>query len=383
MPRYSDHSPASILKPTPKSRAEFLKTAERHLCGNAATTLRVLGILLIANEALRYFSDANPPISIAMSVGVGAVITFFPKWCVGMPEYNWARFRLVCFAILITAAWSIRLGGGEPSAVQTPACLAILCLGVIARDRKDALPMIAIAAIIAITGAQPWQVSQLAVTNSLMHLVLASGGAFAIAALFEQLRYVDTESHQKLWSESRLDPLTGLGNRRYFDEIAQHEGQIAQSMRITYAVLMIDIDHFKKINDTHGHDGGDLVLREVAARLRTQARGGDIIARYGGEEFAAFFPNTREKMALSGAERFRRAICSRPIVLSTGITVNVSISIGIASAAEGENFNVKAALDRADAALYRAKANGRNRCICWTDEFSNSLPDPDNQRPGG
>jgi diguanylate cyclase (GGDEF)-like protein len=88
-------------------------------------------------------------------------------------------------------------------------------------------------------------------------------------------------------------------------------------------------------------------------------------------------------MALSGAERFRRAICSRPIVLSTGITVNVSISIGIASAAEGENFNVKAALDRADAALYRAKANGRNRCICWTDEFSNSLPDPDNQRPGG
>jgi diguanylate cyclase (GGDEF)-like protein len=214
-------------------------------------------------------------------------------------------------------------------------------------------------------------------------LTLASGGAFAIAALFEQLRHVDTETRQRLWSESRLDPLTGVGNRRYFDEVAQNEGQIAKSMGLTYTVLMMDIDHFKKVNDSHGHDGGDLVLREVAARLRTQARGGDIIARFGGEEFAALFPNTKEKTALAGAERFRRAICSRPIVLSTGISVNVSISIGIASADEADNFNVKAALDRADAALYRAKGQGRNRCICWADEFAASKPDPDNQRPGG
>jgi diguanylate cyclase (GGDEF)-like protein len=318
-----------------------------------------------------------------MTAGLGAVIAFLPNWCAGMPDYNWGRLRLIYFAIIITATWSIRLGGGEPSAVATPACLAILGLGAIARDRRDSLAMAAIAVIIAITGAEPWQVGPLAVTDSLSHLTLASGGAFAIAALFEQLRHVDTETRQRLWSESRLDPLTGVGNRRYFDEVAQNEGQIAKSMGLTYTVLMMDIDHFKKVNDSHGHDGGDLVLREVAARLRTQARGGDIIARFGGEEFAALFPNTKEKTALAGAERFRRAICSRPIVLSTGISVNVSISIGIASADEADNFNVKAALDRADAALYRAKGQGRNRCICWADEFAASKPDPDNQRPGG
>ena len=383
MARYSDDPSGSILKTAHKSRAEFLKSAERHLCGNLAPALRVAGILLIANQAIRYFIQPNPLLDIFLSVALGLVLILFPNWSAGMPTYNWARFRLIYFALIFVASWPVRLGGGGPTEVETPACLAILCLGAAARDRRDAMIMTAIASIIVLAGNAPWQISQLAVMNSVSHLILSGGAAYGVAALFEQLRHVDQESFHKLWSESRLDPLTGLGNRRYFDEIALSEGYIAKTMGLTYTVLMMDIDHFKKINDTHGHDTGDLVLREVAARLRTQARGGDIIGRFGGEEFAALFPNTNEKMALAGAERFRRAVCSRPIVLSTGLTVNVSISIGIASSSQSDDFNVKAALDRADAALYYAKDHGRNRCICWAVEFSKSPAAPGDQRPGG
>ena len=377
MPRYSDNAPANILKGTHKNRAEFLKAAERHLCANAAPALRIAGFLLITNQAIRYVIVPNPLFDIFTSVGLGLVLILFSDWSAGMPNYNWGRFRLIYFTLIFAASWPVRLGGGGPSEVETPACLAVLCLGAVARDRKDALIMTAIASIIALTGAAPWQIGQLAVMNSVSHLLLAAGAAYGVAVLFEQLRHVDQESFHKLWSESRLDPLTGLGNRRYFDEIALNEGHIAKTMGLTYTVLMMDIDHFKKINDTHGHDGGDLVLREVAARLRTQARGGDIIGRFGGEEFAAFFPNTNEKMALAGAERFRRAICSRPIVLSTGVTVNVSISIGLAGSSQSDDFNVKAALERADAALYYAKDHGRNRCICWSNDFSNSVARPE------
>lgn len=168
-----------------------------------------------------------------------------------------------------------------------------------------------------------------------------------------------TEDLQRARSEALLDALTGLKNRRGFkraaDELQLQRGDLAGT-----ALMMVDMDHFKLINDVHGHVLGDKVLRVVADVLKSNVKGRDVAARFGGEEFAVLLPET----SLSGAVALGRQICSLVahghIKRSDGeIVGEVTVSIGVAVAGEGELLDKL--LERADAALYTAKRMGRNR----------------------
>jgi two-component system cell cycle response regulator len=158
------------------------------------------------------------------------------------------------------------------------------------------------------------------------------------------------------------DALTGLYNRRYMET---HVGTLVEQAATRgkpLTVLVLDIDYFKSINDGHGHDAGDDVLREFALRIRKSIRGIDLACRYGGEEFVVVMPETDLAVATMVAERLRRRIASEPFLIQKGArSVEVTISIGIAALGSGDN--AASVLKRADQALYRAKRDGRNRVV--------------------
>ncbi len=158
------------------------------------------------------------------------------------------------------------------------------------------------------------------------------------------------------------DALTGLYNRRYMETHVGTLVEQAASRGKPLTVLVLDIDYFKAINDTHGHDAGDDVLREFAIRIRKSIRGIDLACRYGGEEFVVVMPETDLAVATMVAERLRRRIASEPFPIQQGArSIEVTISIGIA--ALGSADNAASVLKRADQALYRAKRDGRNRVV--------------------
>lgn len=155
------------------------------------------------------------------------------------------------------------------------------------------------------------------------------------------------------------DPLTGLRNRRY---VRRHLDSLLRTE--TAAVLIVDIDTFKAINDTHGHNMGDAVLREVAHRLREQLRAVDVVARYGGEEFLAVLAGAQPQSAMLVAERLREAVAAAPVV-AEGQAVPVTVSIGVAVGEPGTLSD--RLIGAADGALYRAKRDGRNRAYLATE----------------
>ncbi|MCG3188493.1 MAG: hypothetical protein LKCHEGNO_00484 [Burkholderiaceae bacterium] len=172
-------------------------------------------------------------------------------------------------------------------------------------------------------------------------------------------------THQKrieaaLHELARHDPLTGVANRRYFFEQAQHEFARARRHRTPLSITGIDIDHFKNVNDRHGHDGGDAVLRSFCGVAQRLIREGELFARLGGEEFAVLLPDTPIDGASRFAQRLRRAAAEAPLALDGERTVRCTISVGVTALREADAA-VEDCLRRADAALYRAKQSGRNR----------------------
>jgi len=159
------------------------------------------------------------------------------------------------------------------------------------------------------------------------------------------------------------DPLTGLHNRRYLDNHLQNLVDRAASRRKPLSVLIADIDRFKAVNDTHGHDAGDEVLREFSRRLRGAVRGMDLACRLGGEEFIVVMPETAAGVAEKVAERIRALTAGTPFRLpGQGRAIEVTVSVGVATLATGGD-SVTALLKRADLALYEAKNGGRNRVV--------------------
>jgi diguanylate cyclase len=160
---------------------------------------------------------------------------------------------------------------------------------------------------------------------------------------------------------SSRDPLTGLANRRQFElALASEIDRVARAGEPAL-VLMIDIDHFKNVNDTHGHPAGDLVLKEVARALHECIRPMDTLARFGGEEFAMILPNCPPLFGLAVAERVRKKVQGRTVAIAPGQLVSVTVSLGGAFAPQWVRSSAPLWIDRADQQLYRAKAEGRNR----------------------
>jgi two-component system, cell cycle response regulator len=158
------------------------------------------------------------------------------------------------------------------------------------------------------------------------------------------------------------DELTGLYNRRYFERhLAMMQTKAIEQQR-DMAVMLIDMDYFKQVNDTHGHDTGDAVLREFADRLRRNIRGVDLACRFGGEEFVVLMPDTDFQQAQGVAERVRTAVAEKGFDNGKGRSLPVTVSIGLALN-DGRVDTPESLLKRADVALYRAKREGRNRVV--------------------
>lgn len=173
---------------------------------------------------------------------------------------------------------------------------------------------------------------------------------FLLTGLFD--RFIEVESGR--------DSLTRLLNRRYLPTILMRELALARRGEIPFAILLLDIDHFKNINDTHGHDGGDLVLQQVADLVTSSVRVGDFIFRYGGEELLVVLVEIGREQALNVAETIRERFAAEPLRVGDGKVMDVTVSIGVA--AYNGHPDYERIVKDADDALYRAKKGGRNRC---------------------
>jgi len=167
---------------------------------------------------------------------------------------------------------------------------------------------------------------------------------------------------QELQRQARIDYLTGIANRRYF--IDQSELELSRTLRYDkqLSVLMLDIDHFKQVNDTHGHRTGDIVLQKLSLICKDALRDVDVLGRLGGEEFAVLLPETPLERAVEVAERLRDTVARSPIAVESGLPLNITVSIGVATL-KGKETNIDMLLNLADGALYRAKEGGRNRVV--------------------
>ncbi|MBN3563281.1 sensor domain-containing diguanylate cyclase [Aliamphritea spongicola] len=196
-------------------------------------------------------------------------------------------------------------------------------------------------------------------------------GRQVLAALRDITEYVElVHSLEKTISENKYlsmqantDPLTGLYNRRYFNEVLNREFSQAKRHGIVFSVLMIDVDNFKDINDNHGHDIGDKVLLAITERFNQLMRAGDITGRLGGDEFVVLLPHTSQIAGQALAERIRLNIGEKPLSVTGASELNITLSIGQTSIA-AQDEKPEQILKRADKALYDAKQNGRNRVIC-------------------
>jgi diguanylate cyclase (GGDEF)-like protein len=204
-------------------------------------------------------------------------------------------------------------------------------------------------------GALPWGIlGLLAVIGALALWVLLryAAGRRELARLYHELGLV-----------ARLDPVTGIDNRRHLEERLGLDRRLTRRQNASLAVLIIDIDHFKAVNDTFGHQAGDAVLHMVAQQLRATVRSEDSIGRWGGEEFLAVLPFTTLDQAAIAAERLRAAIAAWPFMTPSGAPAAVTVSIGYAA---GVGMEPDELIRKADTALYAAKQGGRNRANAAT-----------------
>jgi diguanylate cyclase (GGDEF)-like protein len=183
--------------------------------------------------------------------------------------------------------------------------------------------------------------------------------------------------HETLRRQTQTDVLTHLHNRRFFDEALDREIAIASRTAHPVACVFLDIDYFKQINDTRGHQTGDLCLQQAAEAIRKQLRKADVLARYGGEEFVCLLPGADQEKAMQTAERIRQAIEILPCVSHTGDAFTITLSAGVSVWEPGKQIDnaldsaaqlhvARHLIAGADAAMYEAKQGGRNR-VCYRD----------------
>ena len=183
------------------------------------------------------------------------------------------------------------------------------------------------------------------------------------AAIFKFLTgaNVEVSYHEEIYRMTIVDALTGTHNKRYFIEFLDREMARCARYGRPLSLVMFDIDHFKKINDQHGHLTGDHVLKEIAKRLHARIRREELLARYGGEEFAAVLPETGKDGAMEFGEQIRQLVDREPFEFE-GDSLPVTISVGVATL-DGEPLDAPAFIRVADENLYKAKRGGRNKVI--------------------
>jgi diguanylate cyclase (GGDEF)-like protein len=194
---------------------------------------------------------------------------------------------------------------------------------------------------------------------------LVSGDKLMIGTtIFKFLSSNDIEAvlAKELYDAATRDPLTGVFNRRYFFDVLKREFSAFKRYGSVYSLCLVDIDFFKRINDTYGHIVGDFVLKHVADTLQNSIRGSDILCRYGGEEFVIVFTNTSLDKASSACEKLRSAIEVSELIFESKL-IKITVSIGAASVSKSDTDPTDL-IKRADSKLYQAKESGRNKFCC-------------------
>jgi diguanylate cyclase (GGDEF)-like protein len=178
---------------------------------------------------------------------------------------------------------------------------------------------------------------------------------------------------QKLEEETHRDELTQLFNRRYFNHSINQELERTRRSSLPTSLIFLDIDHFKTINDKHGHPAGDIALQYIAKAITHALRKLDIACRYGGDEYAIILPSTAINIAIGVAGRLRKHIIDNPILLPNNQDLTITLSIGVASANDIDDLTAKALTALADSALYKAKNKGRDCIVAHLTQPQTSL----------
>jgi diguanylate cyclase (GGDEF)-like protein len=173
---------------------------------------------------------------------------------------------------------------------------------------------------------------------------------------------IESAYHEAIHNMAIQDGMTGIHNKRYFTEFLDREIAVCSRHGHPLTLVMFDVDHFKKVNDTHGHLAGDAVLKELAARIRPRIRREDLFARYGGEEFVCVLPSTALPGGVVFAEHLRTIIAERPCVFEN-LSIPFTISVGVTTLHRETGVDPAALIKRADENLYVAKRGGRNKVV--------------------
>jgi diguanylate cyclase (GGDEF)-like protein len=299
-------------------------------------------------------AEINNMVLDAFAMGLWSAVLGFPLWI---------AFILVVGATVNLAVFQGYKGIAMAMAIMVPTAGLVMTIGGVQ-----------------VTLDTTWPVTLMSVASVFVYLMVVSTSAHArtlkLHATRNQLR---TSEHAlqtanqrltqqldeiqvlqlKLSEQANRDPLTGLYNRRYLDVTMARELDRCKREGQTLSLMLIDIDHFKQINDTHGHPAGDEVLKKLALML--QMRSTDVVCRYGGEEFLLLLPNMPQAMALARAEQFRKNFQATVFLFGTH-RVQVTLSSGIASYPD-QGLTPDALIRSADQALYQAKAQGRNQVV--------------------
>lgn len=261
------------------------------------------------------------------------------------------------YALQAAIGWAL----GPDSPLQLPGLLIVMFFGVIGLPRaSDSLLNIPLAAL-SVPLVLPVHPHQADVIYEVAHFATVVMLVWAACTLLERMSAQSFAYRERLQLEASTDALTGLNNRREFESGMVREMERARRMNVALSLAIIDIDFFKSINDQHGHDGGDIVLREVAQMLKSQIRKSDLLARIGGEEFALVMLGTPPPGAWVVLERLRLAVAA--LRIRTGAQeIGCTISIGITDRVDSD-VDWPMLYKRADQALYAAKEGGRNRVV--------------------
>ncbi len=283
--------------------------------------------------------------------------TLIPK---RLSALNFDRW-VIAFALLYSLYLIFLLAQLHQGLTLGMPCLSVfltLCCFLLVHSRHAAGLVLV---LMAVTGASVWcGLDRLVLWSQLIILAMSLGCGCLLARVFEFTARGQFELEGQLSREARSDSLTGLLNRRALEEVLTEEIERANRYGRPVGILLWDIDRFKKVNDTLGHDVGDEVLRQVARTCSECLRSTDRVGRWGGEEFLVVLPETPPAEALALAERLRQTLMECES-FTLGHSVRVTVSIGVTSWIGGDTWEVT--YSRVDTALYEAKRSGRNRCV--------------------